>query len=50
VLVTPTIVDPVSAPDQIAVPQVNMPIQNLEPHSFDKGLPYPAAGSPGAKP
>lgn len=42
VLVTPTIVDPVSG--SVATPehQVNMPVQNLDTGTFDKGLPNPA--------
>ncbi len=42
VLVTPTIVDPVAGPVPEPTPQVNMPIRNLTPDSFDKGLPYPS--------
>src|SRR5271157_1843543 len=43
VLVTPTIVDPVSGQVPESQPQVSMPVQNLNPDSFDKkGLPYPA--------
>jgi pilus assembly protein CpaC len=42
VLVTPTIVDPLVMPEQTATPQVNMPIQNLDTGTFDKGLPSPA--------
>jgi len=43
VLVTPTIVDPVSGLLPESQPQVSMPVQNLNPDSFDKkGLPYPA--------
>jgi len=42
VLVTPTIVDPVSGPVPGPQPQVNMPVQNLNTDSFDKGLPSPA--------
>lgn len=41
VLVTPTIVDPVSGPVPEPTPQVNMPIKNLNTDSFDKGLPDP---------
>jgi pilus assembly protein CpaC len=46
VLVTPTIVDPVSGPVPGQPPQVNMPVQNLNTDSFDKGLPS-SAHSPG---
>jgi pilus assembly protein CpaC len=42
VLVTPTIVDPVAGPVPGQPPQVNMPVQNLNTDSFDKGLPSPA--------
>jgi pilus assembly protein CpaC len=42
VLVTPTIVDPVSGPVPGQPPQVNMPVQNLNTDSFDKGLPSPS--------
>lgn len=51
VLVTPTIVDPVSGvvPSQ-QQPQVNMPVQNLNTDSFDKGLPNPAQPSPAKNP
>ena len=43
VLVTPTIVDPVSGLVPESQPQVSMPVQNLNPDTFDqKGLPYPA--------
>jgi pilus assembly protein CpaC len=42
VLVTPTIVDPLGTPEETVTPQVNMPIQNLDTGTFDKGLPSPA--------
>jgi len=43
VLVTPTIVDPVSGLVPESQPKVTMPVQNLNTDSFDKkGLPYPA--------
>ncbi len=42
VLVTPTIVDPVSGPVPAAQPEVNMPVQNLNTDSFDKNLPSAA--------
>jgi len=50
VLVTPTIVDPVSGPVPAQPPQVNMPVQNLNPESFDKGLPNPAVPDAGKNP
>ena len=46
VLVTPTIVDPVAGPVPGQQPEVNMPVQNLNINSFDKGLPS-AAKNPG---
>jgi pilus assembly protein CpaC len=47
VLVTPTIVDPVEGVVPPPEVPVNMPMQKLNPDSFDKGLPYPAdKGSP----
>ncbi|HZL67311.1 MAG TPA: hypothetical protein VFC29_08275, partial [Candidatus Limnocylindrales bacterium] len=53
VLVTPTIVDPVSGVVPSPEVQVDMPIQNLNTGSFDKGLPSPAlpssAKNPGTK-
>jgi pilus assembly protein CpaC len=48
VLVTPTIVDPVSLPVSTPAEQVNMPVENLKPGNFDKGLPY-STKTPGAK-
>jgi pilus assembly protein CpaC len=42
VLVTPTIVDPVSEPVPTPAGNVDMPIRNLNNGEFDKGLPYPA--------
>jgi len=48
VLVTPTIVDPVSGPVSAPAEQINMPVQNLKPGDFDKGLPY-SNKTPGAK-
>ena len=50
VLVTPTIVDPVAGPVPGQPPQVNMPVQNLNTDSFDKGLPSPAVSSPAKSP
>jgi pilus assembly protein CpaC len=47
VLVTPTIVDPVSAVPSPEHP-INMPIHNLDTGEFDKGLPDPTK-NPGAK-
>ena len=48
VLVTPSIVDPVS--EQVTAPEVkiDMPVQNLNRGDFDKGLPYPTK-NPGEK-
>jgi pilus assembly protein CpaC len=48
VLVTPTIVDPVSGPVPEPEPQVSMPVKNLNTDSFDKGLPegYKSPGVP----
>jgi len=41
VLVTPTIVDPVSGALPSPEPQVTMPVQNgVDPSKYDKGLPY----------
>lgn len=40
VLVTPTIVDPLSGEIPTPQPKVTMPMQNLNNGSFDKGLPY----------
>jgi pilus assembly protein CpaC len=48
VLVTPTIVDPVSLPVSTPAEQINMPVQNLKPGDFDKGLPY-STKTPGEK-
>jgi pilus assembly protein CpaC len=48
VLVTPTIVDPVSGPVSAPAEQINMPVQNLKPGDFDKGLPD-SNKTPGAK-
>jgi len=42
VLVTPTIVDPVTDTGSAPLPQVEMPVRNLNTGEFDKGLPYPA--------
>ncbi|HZL68353.1 MAG TPA: pilus assembly protein N-terminal domain-containing protein [Candidatus Limnocylindrales bacterium] len=50
VLVTATIVDPVSGVVPNPQPQVDMPIQNLNTGSFDKGLPSPALPSPAKNP
>ncbi len=48
VLVTPTIVDPVSGAVTSPEPAVNMPVENLDTGTFDKGLPSPAK-NPGTK-
>jgi pilus assembly protein CpaC len=48
VLVTPTIVDPITGQLPSGEPQVNQPVQNLDKGSFDKGLPSPAK-NPGTK-
>ena len=48
VLVTPTIVDPVSGTVPGQEPPVNMPVENLDRGTFDKGLPNPAK-NPGTK-
>ena len=40
VLVTPTIVDPVSGEVPPPQPQVNFPMQKLDTNQFDKNLPY----------
>jgi pilus assembly protein CpaC len=50
VLVTPTIVDPVSESVSAPAPvvQVDMPMKNLNTGEFDKGLPNPAK-NPGVK-
>ena len=48
VLVTPTIVDPVSETLTAPEVKVDMPVQNLNRGDFDKGLPYPAK-NPGEK-
>ncbi len=50
VLVTPTIVDPVSGVVATPQPQIDMPIRNLNKDSFDKGLPYAAVPSPAKDP
>ena len=50
VLVTPTIVDPVSGPVPGQPPQLNMPIPSLNPESFDKSLPKSAAPNPDNNP
>jgi pilus assembly protein CpaC len=42
VLVTPTVVDPISETVSAPTQQVEMPVQNLNKGQFDKGLPYPA--------
>ncbi|HVO78935.1 MAG TPA: pilus assembly protein N-terminal domain-containing protein [Candidatus Bathyarchaeia archaeon] len=42
VLVTPTVVDPVTEPISAPAGQVDMPVRNLNKGEFDKGLPYPA--------
>ena len=42
VLVTPTIVDPITEKASAPSPQVEMPVRNLDNGEFDKGLPYPA--------
>ena len=41
VLVTPTIVDPLTGQLPSGEPQVNQPVQNLDKGGFDKGLPSP---------
>lgn len=48
VLVTPTIVDPVSEPVSAPAGNVDMPVRSLSPGEFDKGLPYPSK-NPGVK-
>ena len=48
VLVTPTIVDPVSGAVPTPEPAVQMPVENLDTGTFDKGLPNPAK-NPGTK-
>lgn len=48
VLVTPSIVDPVSQPITAPEVKIDMPVQNLNRGDFDKGLPNPAK-NPGAK-
>jgi pilus assembly protein CpaC len=48
VLVTPSIVDPVTGPVPSPQPEVQMPVKNLDNGAFDKGLPSPAKG-PGTK-
>ena len=48
VLVTPTIVDPVSGALPTPQPSVSMPVENLDRGTFDQGLPNPAK-NPGAK-
>lgn len=45
VLVTPTVVDPVTERDTPPVPKLDMPVQNLQPSEFDKNLPNPAKPS-----
>lgn len=50
VLVTPTIVDPVAGVVGGSQPQVDMPVQNLDTNSFDKGLPSPASPGPAKNP
>ena len=52
VLVTPTIVDPVSMgmPPSDLEPHVDMPIKPLNKDSFDKGLPSPTATTPAKDP
>ena len=47
VLVTPTIVDPVAGVVASSQPQVDMPVQNLDTGSFDKGLPRPCRAESG---
>ena len=42
VLVTPTVVDPVTETVSAPPPRVEMPVRNLNNGEFDKGLPYPA--------
>jgi len=42
VLVTPSIVDPVSGDTQAPPHTVDMPVRNLENNDFDQKLPYPA--------
>jgi pilus assembly protein CpaC len=49
VLVTPTIVDPVSGQLPASELQVNPPVQNLDKGGFDKGLPDPTNKNPGTK-
>jgi hypothetical protein len=48
VLVTPTIVDPVSGAVPGLEPAVQMPVENLDKGNFDNGLPNPAK-NPGTK-
>ncbi len=48
VLVTPTIVDPVSGQVPSGEPEVNYPVQHLDKDGFDKGLPSPTK-NPGTK-
>ena len=41
VLVTPTIVDPLTGPETVPGVQVNQPVKNLDKSGFDKTLPDP---------
>ena len=41
VLVTPTIVDPLTGPEPVPEVQVNQPVKNLDKSGFDKTLPDP---------
>ena len=50
VLVTPIIVDPASEPPHGALPDVNMPVQNLNIPQFDQKLPLPAKPEQPASP
>lgn len=49
VLVTPTIVDPVSGEVPAPQPQVNFPMQKLDTNQFDKNLPYSPKSSEPSK-
>ncbi len=50
VLVTPTIVDPVSGPVPGQPAELNMPVKNLDVDTFDKHLPGSVAPSPAKNP
>ena len=49
VLVTPTIVDPLSGEVPAPQPQVNFPMQKLDTNQFDKNLPYAPKNSEATK-